>query len=182
MTRFFSLHLDFVGFWASLLCALHCMFVPLVFTLGLLTKGHWSINPIGERIFIGTSICIACWSLLQSYFNKHQNIRPLFIAGLGFFLLFIAQAQLVTYVHLLMALGGGLIAYAHFYNWQLTQQSRTSKIKPWYKITPGKIATIILLLFYFLGLRSAFEHDNRPPSREEMLQLVWGRKISVTNK
>ncbi len=173
MLRFFSWHWDFVGFGTSLLCALHCMLMPLILLLGIFEGAHWLMNPLGEWIFIGTSIGIASWSLLPSYFNKHHNMRPLLIAGLGFLGLFFAQIMFVTIVHGLMAVGGGLIAYAHFYNWQLTYQLKPRAIKTRYWTTHSRIITITLLLLCCLGLYRALVHDNTPPSRKEMLQVVW---------
>ncbi|MEM6698550.1 MAG: MerC domain-containing protein [Bacteroidota bacterium] len=106
MRKFFSWHWDFIGFGASLLCALHCMLLPVVFSLGMFTGAHWLTNSFGEWVFIGVSIGIAALSLWQSYFKKHQNIRPLLIAGLGLLGLLFAQATAISHPHSLMALGG----------------------------------------------------------------------------
>ncbi|MEM6698669.1 MAG: MerC domain-containing protein [Bacteroidota bacterium] len=169
MRKFFSWHWDFIGFGASLLCALHCMLLPIVFSLGIFTGVHWLINPFGEWIFIGISIGIAAWSLLQSYFKKHQNIRPLLIAGLGLLGLLLVQARVISYPHSLMAVGGGLIAYAHFYNWQLSRQLETTA----YWNATSRIVTTTLVLLYSFGLYSAFTQERTPPSSKEMLELVW---------
>ncbi|MBK6947552.1 MAG: MerC domain-containing protein [Haliscomenobacter sp.] len=91
MTKFFSWHWDIAGFGASLLCAIHCMLMPLVLALGMFAGAHWLMNPITDWIFIGTSAVIASWSLLQSYFRKHRNLRPLWISGMGFLGLIAAQ-------------------------------------------------------------------------------------------
>jgi hypothetical protein len=173
MMKFFSWNLDFVGFGASLLCALHCILLPFLFTLGMFTGKHWLMNPLSEWIFIGMSVGIASWSLLNSYFKKHKNIRPLLIAGIGFLGLIIAQKIVVSNAHWLMTAGGGLIAYAHFYNWKLRHQPTTGKRATRYWVTPARIAATALLLFYFWGLYSAFVHHKTPPSREEVLQIVW---------
>ena len=175
MTRFFSWHLDFLGFAVSLLCALHCILLPLVFTFGIMVGAHWLMDPLGERIFIGTSIGIAGWSFLRSYFKIHQDIRPLLIVGLGFFSLFLAPSIGIHHKHGLIAIGGGLIGYAHFYNWQLTRPAKETMINKRSLINPGRVVTIILLLLYFFGIRNAFVHDTTTPSREKMLQVVWGR-------
>lgn len=175
--KFFSWHLDFVGFGASLLCALHCMLMPLLLTVGIFAGTNWLMNPLSEWIFIGASIGIASWSLLQSYFNNHRNITPLLMAGIGFIGLILAQKVFASNAHWLMATGGGLIAYAHFYNWRLLHhRSKTRQITARTWFTSGRIVTIILLLLYFLSIRSACVHHNTPPSREEMLQMVWRTK------
>ncbi|MEM9888196.1 MAG: MerC domain-containing protein [Bacteroidota bacterium] len=173
MERFFSWHWDAVGFGASLLCALHCTLLLLILPLGILAEAHWLINPIGERIFIGISIGIASWSLLMSYFKKHQNIRPLSMAGLGFLGLFITQMNVVSSTHELTTISGGLIAYAHFYNWHLVHQAKAIVIKVRQWSAPYRLVTIALLLFYFIGLYSAFTHENVPPDRQKMLEVVW---------
>ena len=150
MRRFFSWHLDFLGFLLSLICALHCMLMPLVFAFGIIVGAQWLMDPIGERIFIGASIVIAGWSLWRSYIHSHQNIRPLLIVGLVFVGLLLAQILRIPYTHGLMAIGGGLIGYAHFYNWQLTHPAKETIIKKRFLINPGRVVVIILLLLYFL--------------------------------
>ncbi len=149
------------------------MLLPFLFTLGILSGKHWLMNPQSEWILIGMSVGVACWSLLNSYIKKHQNIRPLLIAGIGFIGLITAQKIFNSNAHWLMMAGGGLIAYAHFYNWMLMHQPKTSKVEKGYWVTPGRIVTMTLLFLYFWGLRSAFVHKNTPPSREEVLQIVW---------
>ena len=173
MRNFFSWHWDFVGFGASFICALHCLLIPLIFTLGIFAEMHWLLNSFVEWIFIGISICIANWSLLRTYFYKHQNWRPLLVAGLGIIGLLLAQTLALTNKHQLMAIGGGLVAYAHFYNWHLMHGSKGAEEKTRYWITPGRIITIALIFLYFLGLRSSFMHDNTPPSREKIMEVVW---------
>ncbi len=173
MLKFFSWHWDLVGFGASLLCALHCVLLPFLFTLGMFSEKTWLVDPLSEWIFIGLSAWIACWSLLSSYFKKHRNIRPLIIAGIGFLGLIIAQKLVVSDAHWLMTAGGGLIAYAHFCNWKLMHQPKTSKVDKTYWVTPGRVVTFTLLLLYFWVLHSALVQNNTPPSREEVLQIIW---------
>ncbi|MEM1326451.1 MAG: MerC domain-containing protein [Bacteroidota bacterium] len=173
MTKFFRLHLDFVGFGASLFCALHCIVMFLMLPLGLFAGAHWLTDQLGEWIFIGLSIGVAASSLPISFFKKHQNIYPLLIAGLGFVGLLLTQLEAIANAHGFMAIGGGLIAYAHFYNWQLTQRvnKKTPIVKRWNILT--RIATIVLLLLYCLGLYTSFAHNNKPPDKKEMLKAVW---------
>ena len=175
MTRFFSLHWDFVGFWASLLCALHCVVMPLVLSFGVFVGAQRFMNSYIDWFFIVTSFAIASWSLIRSYLKEHQNILPLLIAGLGFLGLFLAFTIIFFNGHFLLPIGGVLIAYAHFYNWQLVHYTHSSKEKGrnWIWVNPVRVISIILIMVFFIGFHGAIVHDDTPPSREEMLQVVW---------
>lgn len=96
-------------------------------------------------------------------------------ATMGFFMLLFAQFAAVSNTHGFMAIGGGLIAYAHFYNWQLANRLKDNKEKigPW--LNPSRIILIAFLVLYIIGLRTAFQNNHQPPSREEILKAVWHR-------
>ncbi|MBK8042720.1 MAG: MerC domain-containing protein [Haliscomenobacter sp.] len=173
MTKFFSWHWDIAGFGASLLCAIHCMLMPLVLALGMFAGAHWLMNPITDWIFIGTSAVIASWSLLQSYFRKHRNLRPLWISGMGFLGLIAAQKLSVSHSHWLMAAGGGFVAYAHFHNWQLAHRPQTRQTASQWRLLTGRIVALIWVLGILLGLRSLYIQKRTPPNREDLLQIVW---------
>jgi len=119
--RFLSSHLDFLGFGASFLCAIHCALLPLVLTVGMMGGLSWLANPVVENGFIATSLGLAAISLYPSFKKKHQRSKALKIAGLGFGLLFFSRLvghgdvlEVITVV-----VGGLLIAYAHYVNWKL---------------------------------------------------------------
>lgn len=124
--KFFSLHLDFLGFSASVLCALHCAALPLLLTAGAFSGMAWLENEWVEMFFIGSAIVFASWSLLKAFF-KHQNILPLLMVIVGFsFILWNHFGHHEGEVHthgdagaaLLAVLGGLLIAAAHYVNWR----------------------------------------------------------------
>ena len=123
--RFLSSHLDFLGFSASFLCAIHCAILPFVMTVGLMGGLSWLANPIVENGFIVMSLGLAATSLYPSFKKKHHRLRALKVAGIGFGLLFFSRwvghgnlLEVVTVV-----LGGLLIAYAHYINWKLLKTS-----------------------------------------------------------
>lgn len=119
--RFFSSHLDFIGFGASFLCAIHCALLPFVMTIGLMGGLSWLTNPIIEIGFIVLSLGLAAISLYPSFKKKHHRSQALKIAGVGFGLLFLSR--LVGHGNVLeiitVVVGGLLIAYAHYINWKL---------------------------------------------------------------
>lgn len=113
--------LDRLGMVLSSACAVHCMAMPFVVgTLAYLGHG-WMASEEAELILFGTAFLIAMASLLPS-FLKHRNPAAL--------LLFVLGAGVIGGVHytgfehgavagLLMALGGSLIAFAHWKNHRL---------------------------------------------------------------
>jgi len=126
MKGFISTNLDFLGFSASFLCAIHCAILPFVMTIGLVGGLSWLANPLIENGFIILSIILAAWSLYPSFKNKHHNWTALLVAGLGFGLLLFSRVvghgstlELASVV-----VGGLLIAIAHYVNWQLLKRTK----------------------------------------------------------
>lgn len=128
MKQFISTNLDFLGFSASFLCAIHCALLPFVMTIGLMGSLSWLANPIIENGFIILSIILAAMSLYPSFKGKHHNSTALIVAGIGFVLLFLSRmvghgssVELITVV-----IGGLMIAVAHYINWQLLKKTVTT--------------------------------------------------------
>lgn len=121
MTRFTSLNLDFFGFFASALCAVHCLALPFVLTLGMLSGLEWLVHGVVEMVFIGLSLVIATWSLSRSI-PRHQSRKPLRIALLGFALLLISRFIPGEALHLVTGIAGFIIAYSHWVNWKLLRR------------------------------------------------------------
>lgn len=124
--KFFSFHLDFLGFSASVLCAVHCMAIPVVMAVGAFSGLAWISNPWMEAGFIGLSFGIASWSLLQSYFQHHRQYLPLRIVAVGFALLLLSRFTGQAWEPFLAALGGIAVAGAHWANWRLCSICKTS--------------------------------------------------------
>ncbi len=101
-------------------CAVHCMVMP--FVLGVLAVGgaEWIGSEIAEMLLIGSAMIIGIVSLAPSYL-RHRNpaALTLFFAGLAV----IGGSHLLMEEHSVtlgacMAIGGGLIALAHYRNRQ----------------------------------------------------------------
>lgn len=119
--RLIRSYLDVMGFSASFLCAVHCMLMPLVLSFGLVGLS-WLESPLVEWTFILSTLVLASWSLLGSL-PDHNNKRPLIIAAIGFAI--IMGVHLLEHLvgHFVAAIGGTLIAYAHYVNWRLVQNN-----------------------------------------------------------
>lgn len=121
-----SINLDFLGFSASMLCAIHCALVPFVMTVGIMSGLSWLNEPWVEVSFILISIFLAMFSLYPTYKKKHSNAKPLQIAAVGFFLLFVSRiaGHGSMYEVIPIVIGGILIAISHVINWRLLKASK----------------------------------------------------------
>ena len=105
--------LDVVGMSASLVCAVHCAAIPVIFGLGAANLAEFLHHPVVEVSFLLVALVVATWSLGKSYLYQHRNKGPVLVgvAGMGLVCLgVIAHTWFIT-------LPGGLIlALAHFWN------------------------------------------------------------------
>lgn len=116
--QFVGLHLDFIGFTASLFCAIHCAFIPILVSLTPLAGLSFLANPWTEYAIILISFFIASMALIKGYRN---HLRPLglLIVMTGFTL--IAAGHLPSMHHaeiILTSLGALFVAIAHLINWK----------------------------------------------------------------
>ena len=116
--RIITKYLDILGFSASFLCAIHCVLLPLFLSLGLAGGLPWLESHTLELLLIFSTFIVASWSLLGSWF-KHRKTKPMLLALLGFAVIFGVHLLEGDVAHYVSALGGSLIAYAHYINWRL---------------------------------------------------------------
>ncbi len=119
--KFFGFNWDFLGFMASLACALHCSMLPLLLAAGALGGLAWLEHPIVEAFFIAVSLIVASWSLINSYVHRHRNLTALVTVVLGFVLIIAGRFVEGGAEMLLTTLGGITIAMAHVINWRLVR-------------------------------------------------------------
>ena len=121
--RFIGLHIDFIGFSASMACAIHCAALPFLLTLAPLAGLEILENPWIEYSFILVSLGIASSALMHGYRKHHQKALSLIVVVIGF--LFIGAGQLLPYEWTEIALtatGGVIVAVAHLINWKHIRQ------------------------------------------------------------
>jgi len=98
---------DWVGVTASLLCAVHCAALPFLLTLSALGGLAFLDSPILEYTMICLALGVAAYALTQSYRKDHRKKDPLYIALLGFALIFLGQLpHLESWEALVNAMGG----------------------------------------------------------------------------
>jgi hypothetical protein len=119
---FLSINKDFLGFLASMLCAVHCAALPLILTVSAFSGLSFLGNHMIEFVFLGISLIIATWSLIPSYKKHHHNIKPLIIVGVGF--VFLISSRFLPHgftEHFITAIGGFVVAISHIVNWRLVK-------------------------------------------------------------
>ncbi|UZR98373.1 MerC domain-containing protein [Chondrinema litorale] len=121
---FIGLHLDFVGFSASVLCIVHCLALPFLVNLAPLIGLSFINNPWVEMAIILVSFCVASFALVQGYRKQHQKSLALIVVTIGFIFIAFGQFQDVEWNEILLtSCGSVLIATAHIINWRLSHQS-----------------------------------------------------------
>lgn len=124
MSRFIKNNIDFWGFLASFLCAVHCAAVPLILLFGSLGSFSWIANHEVELGFILISIGLAYWSLWTSYRKHHKKKKAVKIVLIGFTFLFISRLVPHNVGDVLVVIGGLIVAYAHYVNWRLLENCK----------------------------------------------------------
>ncbi len=114
--------IDRVGAFASMLCAVHCALLPLVFgVLPALGLGFLA-NHGFEQIFVSFAILLATISLLYGL-RKHGSYRAFVFLLPGIALLVIGIATGVDHSNpwhaAVVSVGGTLIALSHLINMRL---------------------------------------------------------------
>ncbi|MBL0156217.1 MAG: MerC domain-containing protein [Bryobacterales bacterium] len=114
--------LDRLGIVVSGLCAIHCLAMPLL--LGALPAAGlwWAAGNRIESVILILACALASLSLVPAYF-RHRNSLPIQLFAIGS--VFLGASRLASpgpshwFCALGLAMGGGLIAAAHFRNARL---------------------------------------------------------------
>lgn len=110
---------DRAGMLISGLCALHCLLTPLLVGVVSAFGAFWSAWTSVESVVIGAALVLGLTSLVPGYL-RHRNRAPLDLFVMGF--VFLAASRLIPAgpLHSIcacgLAMGGSLIATAHFLN------------------------------------------------------------------
>ena len=120
--NFLGFNLDFLGFSASMLCAVHCSILPILLTIGAFSGLAWMQEPVVEFVFIGLSIVFASWSLVTSYLKHHNQFSPIVVVFTGFLLIILSRFVEGAGEAIFTSVGGFTIAVAHVINWRLLRK------------------------------------------------------------
>ena len=122
--RFFSYaHADLIGFSASMVCAVHCAFLPILLTVSAFGGLTWLHEPWIEITFILMSVAVATFALGRN-FRRHKHIRTAIqVVAVGFALILISRVMPGEAHHFVSAAGGVTVAFGHILNWQQARKS-----------------------------------------------------------
>ena len=122
--NFLSFNADFIGFSASLLCAIHCAALPFAFALAPLAGLRFLQDPRIEYAIIMISLLIASYALIHGYRRHHQKPLALLVVLVGFTLIGIGHLLQTELQELILTSSGAtIVAIAHVINWKHIRQS-----------------------------------------------------------
>ena len=107
--------LEITGSFVALACAIHCISIPLFIAFGGIGLIEILDHTFLELGFLFATMSIAGWSIFVNYRKGSVNSKPILLFVFGFIALFLS---ITFHLHLLSAVGGILIATAHYLNWR----------------------------------------------------------------
>lgn len=120
--------LEKLGLSLSLICAIHCVSLPLLLTLAPLVGQSFWADPVVENTLLVSSVFIAAYTLGKDYISIHKRASALFTAAFGFGIILITKTLLpANYEPVMMAIGGGVTAWAYYLNWKLRRLTVCTK-------------------------------------------------------
>ena len=122
MLKFFRFHIDLMSFSASMLCAIHCLTVPVLLLFFSWRSLAWLANPMIEAVVWGMSIILATTALLPGYY-RHRSRSAIQLAVTGLTLVVLGHLALSSGWQIAgTSIGAAVVAVAHFQNWKLLEK------------------------------------------------------------
>jgi MerC mercury resistance protein. len=107
---------DQIGIITSSICALHCLALPLLLSVGLIGGATDLLHVVGERIVLILSLIIAAFSIYNGL-TRHGRVIPQLLIGLGLAMV-VSGVVIMHGQHILTAIGGVLLVVGHWLNWR----------------------------------------------------------------
>jgi hypothetical protein len=123
MAKFIKIkNIDFLGFIASTVCAVHCTVVPIVFSIGLIDLGDLHHNHLFDLLVVGLGIIIASSSIIKDYL-RYKVKTPLILCVLGITGLLLGLTGHDTIYQVSSVIGGSTLALSHLLNWRFNHKA-----------------------------------------------------------
>ncbi|AWO01308.1 hypothetical protein DLD77_06200 [Chitinophaga alhagiae] len=117
MNLFSKWSLDTLGIGASLVCAVHCVALPLLITALPLLGLEVLENENLEYALLALSFVVGCTALWRGYLKHHRRVAPLVLFAAGFAGLLAGHFLMPeNWEPFVIAAGAGLIVWAHLRN------------------------------------------------------------------
>ncbi|PZR30673.1 MAG: hypothetical protein DI538_22250 [Azospira oryzae] len=116
--------IDIIGCWTSILCAMHCLLVPMLLSAGLFSKSSFLEHAYVEEAVIVLSAILAFRSLLPGYFRHHRKFAALGFCIAGFVIITLSRMADTAFWEIALTTSGAmLVATAHMINHQTCKQA-----------------------------------------------------------
>jgi hypothetical protein len=117
--------LDVTGFWASAICAVHCVAVPILLSVSAYSGLVFLKHPTVEYSILTVSSLVGIGSLLPSYFRQHRKLKAILFLIAGLLLIGIGQrAHGAVFEVLFTSIGAATVAVSHIINLRLCANCR----------------------------------------------------------
>lgn len=113
--------IDMAGSFIAIACAIHCIALPILLSFGGLGLLNAVSHGAVEITFLLATILFAGSSIFIGFRQKRITPLPIVLFSIGFVAICISIAG---HLHLLSAVGGILIALAHYFNWKFTRKTK----------------------------------------------------------
>jgi hypothetical protein len=117
--------LDKLGIWASSLCAVHCLSLPILIPLLPLVGASFFAQNWFERTILSISMIVGFWALLSGFYRYHRQLYPLYSLMLGGLIYWNKGMFGDAYEPFTVAIGAFLIVAAHVANLKLCKSCRS---------------------------------------------------------
>jgi len=109
---------DKLSIGASVACAIHCVFLPLVFSTLPLFGVEIIENIWVEILAISTSLFIGGWAIYKGYKNHHKNLKIVLVYLIGILCILIGTFVQNESIEIIFKLIGAIfLVTAHIKNW-----------------------------------------------------------------
>lgn len=117
--------LDKLGIWASGLCALHCLSLPILIPLLPFVGSLFFAQDWFEKTILSMSMIVGFWALFIGFYRYHRQIYPLYSLALGGLIYWNKDIFGEQYEPFTIAVGAFLIIAAHFTNLKLCKSCKS---------------------------------------------------------
>jgi len=114
---------DVWGIICSGLCIVHCLFIPVLFVLGVSSASIAYLESEWVHLVLAVPmITLAVWSVFLGW-RAHRQVKPIVFASSGLILLFSSLIAAEQYEVYLATTAGLLLISAHLSNLKLVKQT-----------------------------------------------------------
>lgn len=117
--------LNNIGIWASSLCAVHCLLLPVLIPLVPFIGASFFVQDWFERGILSASMVIGFWAMFSGFYRYHRQLYPLFSLLIGGLIYWNKDMFGEDYEPFTVTLGALLIVASHLVNLKLCQQCKS---------------------------------------------------------